>query len=200
MSLALTLYLVDIGKVRSTLGSRDEKLRRQLGGRFKQDLAQADDWFSSEIEGGAPTRYDAIRAVIDGGPFDARFGFQYGYAYEMICRHFGSYLDNNAFSPFRGDWLEQVDQGLKELGVTAVRVTTFMYGAVPDPLPRPRDVPGYGEWKADQCRALVEQWTAAAPERRAAVDPQVREAIESCVEWARAAQRKPGHGVVGFGA
>ena len=199
MSLSLTLYLVDLAKPRAAVGSKDDKLRRMLGGRFKREIARADEWFSDAIEGGAPNRHDAIKAVIEGGPFDARYGFQYGYAYEMIVQHFGKYLDNNAFSPFRGSWLEDVDGGLKALGITAVKVSSFMYGGPPKPIPRPDDYPGYAEWSPEQCRSLLEQWAAVGAEARAAVDREVLSAIESCVEWARAATARPGLGVAGFG-
>jgi hypothetical protein len=199
MSLSLTLYHVDLAQARGAIGSRDDKLRRQLGGRFKADMARADEWFDSAIEGGAPKRYDALRAVIDGGPFDERFGFQYGYAYEMICRHFGRYLNNNSFSPFRGDWLEDVDKGLAQLGISAVKVTSFMVGGLPDPLPRPDDFPGYDEWSEAACREALAQWTAADAARRAAVDGEVLAAIESCAGWMRAVVAKRGSGVAGFG-
>lgn len=199
MSMALTLYLVDLAKARAAIGSRDDKLRRQICGRFRADLERADDWFSTEIEGGAPKRYDAIKAVFEGGPFDRRFAFQYGYAYEMIVRHFGNYLDNNCFSPYRGDWLEQVDRGMAALGLP-VRVTTFMYGGLPDPLPRPDDFPGYGEWSAAPCAEGLSQWRAKSPLREDFVaDRQVLEAIESCAEWMKAAVGKPGSGIAGFG-
>ncbi len=198
MSLSLTTYLVDLTRLRATIGSRDDKLRRQICGRFKDELARADDYFSGEIAAGAPTRRDAVKAVFEGGPFDKRYGFQYGYAYELICRHFGKYLDNNCFSPYRGSWLEDVDAGMKQLGISAVKVSTFMYGGPPDPLPRPDDFPGHGEWSETQCRDLVAQWDAST-DRRAAVDGEVLAAIASCVGWARAALAKPGSGVAGFG-
>lgn len=165
MSLSLTIYLVDLTRARAAIGSRDDKLRRQICGRFRGELERADEWFSSEIEGGAPKRYDAIKAVFYGGPFERPYAFQYGYAYEMIVRHFGKYLDNNDFSPFRGDWLEMVDGGMEALGLSP-RVTTFMYGRVPEPLPRPDDFPGYGEWSAAQCKEGLEQYTSKRESRQ----------------------------------
>jgi hypothetical protein len=199
MSMALTVYLVDLAKARAAVGSRDDKLRRQICGRFKADIERADDWFSSEIEGGAPKRYDAIKAVFNGGPFERRGAFQYGYAYEMIVRHFGKYLDNNDFSPFRGDWLELVDRGMAAIGLS-LRVTTFMYGKVPDPLPRPDDFPGYGEWSHAQCSEGLSQWQRyhSGPSNTE-IDPQVLAAIRSCSDWMNAAVQKPGAGIAGFG-
>lgn len=201
MSRALTIYLVNLGQARGAVASGDEKLRRMLSGRFKDDMARDDDYFASAIGRGAPTRREALRAVIHGGPFDRQYGWQYGYAYEMICRHFGRYLNNNHFSPFRGSWLETVDEGLDTLGMTAVRVTSFMYGALPEPLPRPDEVPGYGEWTAAQCREGLAQWSAAMQAgRHGEVDAQVLDAIRSCVAWMQEALRKPGSGIAGFGS
>ncbi|MFJ8584386.1 hypothetical protein ACIRD2_06965 [Streptomyces sp. NPDC093595] len=201
MSYSLSPYLVDLAVVRGAVGSGDVKLRRMIGGRFKQRLAHDDDYFADEIERGAPTRYDALRAVIDGGPFDAapEFAFQYGYAYRMICEFHGRFLFNNHFSPFRGSWLEEVDAGLSALGITAVAVTDFMYGSVPDPLPH-RDLPGYGEWSAEQCARGLAQWEASTPEQRGALDPEVLEAVESCVDWMREARAREGFGIAGFGS
>jgi hypothetical protein len=199
MSMALTLYLVELERVHAAIGSRDDKLRRQISGRFKDDFARADEYFDHEISGGAPTRRDALRAVIEGGPFDRAHGFQYAYAYQAICRHFGAYLDNNWFSPFRGSWVEDVDRGLERLGMTP-RVMTFMYGGLPEPLPRPDDFPSYGEWSPELCRRGLAEWQAATAEQRAAVDREALSAIESCVGWMRAAVGKPGAGVAGFGA
>jgi hypothetical protein len=198
MSYSLSLYLVDLEKVRGAIGSGDDKLRRMIGGRFKAALAHADEWFRSEIESGAPTRYEAVKAVIDGGPYDAAHAFQYGYAYQTICEFYGRFLDNSAFSPFRGDWLETVDEGLAELGI-GVRVTDFMYGSVPSELPRPDHLPCYGEWSPQECARALAEWEATTTEQRDALDPEVLAAIRSCVEWTREAQARPGWGVAGFG-
>lgn len=196
MSLSLSPYLVDLDKARGAIGSKDEKLRRMIGGKFKNDMSRADDWFSHEIGNGAPSRYDALRAVIDGGPFDEKYGFQYGYAYEMICGFFGKHLYNNPFSPFRGDWLGQVDAGLARLGITAVEVGEFTYSP-PSPLPLPEGFPGYGEWSVEDCAKGLAQWEASAEDQRAALDREVLEAVECCVDW-MLDSGGTGRAVVGF--
>ncbi|RCV50012.1 DUF7691 family protein [Marinitenerispora sediminis] len=197
MSYALTTYVIDIDVARAAIGSKDEKLRRMIGGRFKRQLAADDRYFAHEIERGAPTRHEAVRAVIDGGPYDEQYAFQYGYAYQLVCEFYGRACFNNDFSPFRGDWLEQVDAGLKQLGITAVAVTEFGYGSLPAELPRPEHLPCYGEWSAEECRQALAQWEATTPDQRAALEYEVRTAIESCSRWwsdAVAAER----GVAGF--
>ncbi|MFD3512856.1 hypothetical protein [Streptomyces sp. NPDC058657] len=198
MSYSLSLYLVDPSRVRSVIGSGDDKLRRMMGGAYKAEFPRDDDYFADEIERGAPQRYDALCAVVAGGPFAEEFAWQYGYAYEMVCRFFGRHLCNNHFSPFRSGWLEEVDKGLAELGITAVEVSEFSCGSLPGPLPRPDFVPGYGEWSAEECRTALTQWRASTPEQRDTLDPDVLAAVESVVEWLERAQEKEGAGVVGF--
>ncbi|MFI5804733.1 hypothetical protein [Streptomyces sp. NPDC051561] len=198
MSYSLSLYLVDPAKVRGVVGSGDDKLRRMMGGAFKTQFPHDDDYFSHEIERGAPTRYDALRAVIAGGPFVEEFAWQYGYAYEMVCRFHGRSLFNNCFSPFRSGWLEEVDKGLVALGIRAVEISGFSYSSLPGELPRPDFVPGYGEWSAQECSSALKQWEASTPEQRAALDSEVLEAIESVVGWLVKAREKEGAGVVGF--
>jgi hypothetical protein len=196
MSLFLEPYVVDLAVVRGAVGSGDVRTRRSVGGRFKSRMAADDEYFADLIADGAPKRYDALRAVVDGGPFDAEHGFQYGYAYRMICEFHGRAQANHRFAPFRWGWLERVDDGLRELGVTAVDVSSFGY-SLPDPLPG-AESPRYGEWSARECALGLEQWEAAAPERRAALDPEVLEAAEQCAGWMRAAVAREGFGVAGF--
>lgn len=182
-------YVVDLDVLHGSVGSKDDKLHRMIGGRFKRHLAGFDQHFDTVVEEGGPAIRDAIRAVIDAGPFDERYGFMYGYAYKWICEFHGRPLFNNHFSPMRSEWLWTVEEGLKELGVTAISVEEFSYGALPSPIPRPEEVPGYGEWSLAECRKALEQWDALTGERRAAV--------ESCVDWCRTAA-DAGRGVAGF--
>ncbi|MET2715680.1 hypothetical protein ABXV03_08025 [Streptomyces harbinensis] len=198
MSYGLNLFLVDPALVRGIVGGRDEKQRRMMGGRFKRAMARDDDWFADRIAEGAPTAYEALRAVIDGGPFDPAHAFQYAYAYQRICEFHGRRLDNSSFSPFRYGWLGRVDEGLTALGVTAVEVTSFTYADFPAPLPRPEELPGHGTWSAADCARALEQWEATTPDQRAALDPEVREAVESIADWLRHTAAKPDAGVLGF--
>lgn len=195
MSYALTTYVVDLDVLHASVGSGDDGLRRMIGGRFKRELEHFDDQFSGLDL--LPVR-DAVRAVIEGGPFVPGQGTMYTYAYKWICEFHGRYLFNNDFSPMRAGWPETVDEGLKAVGVTAVRVAEFGYGRAPEPIPAPDDfIPGYGEWSPQECRTALEQWAAATAEDRAALDPHVRQAAESCMEWCRTADAA-GRGVAGF--
>ncbi|WP_017571257.1 DUF7691 family protein [Nocardiopsis halotolerans] len=197
MSYALTTYVVDLDVLHGSVGSGDDKLRRMIGGRFKRHLAHFDAQFAHVVDAGGPGIRDAIRAVVHGGPFDEQHGTMYGYAYRWICEFHGRALFNNDFSPMKFRWLETVDEGLEELGVTAISVEEFSYSSFPPRLPRPRDLPGYGEWSPTECQKALEQWETVTDERRAALDPHVLGAVESCVDWCRTAAAA-GRGVAGF--
>lgn len=196
MSLALSLYLVDPELPRAVIGSGDVRVRRAIGGRFKGEMAQDDEYFADQIERGAPTRYEALTAVVEGGPFDANHGFQYGYAYQMICAFHGRRLWSNSFSPFKYAWLGYVDEALKGLGITAVTVSELGYG-LPSPLPH-TDLPGHGVWTPEACATALAQYEAVTEEQFAALDGEVREAVQDIGEWLQETRTHAGRGIVGF--
>ncbi|MGA5405915.1 DUF7691 family protein [Streptomyces lavendulocolor] len=201
MSSSLSVYLLDPTAARALVGSGDDQLLDVIRDRFADDLASSDDWFSSEIEKGAPTAYEALRAVVHGGPYDAekQYAFQYGYAYKRLCSLTGSFLDNSSFCPFRGDWLEMVDEGLRALRITAVSVAELgYYDGLPDGIPT-YDLPRCGEWTHEECVEALEQFEATKRDGHAPpLEPEVVDAVMDVVGWLRHAQARPGFGVVGF--
>ncbi|MFF5704479.1 hypothetical protein ACFY7H_18540 [Streptomyces sp. NPDC012794] len=200
MSSSLSVYLLDLNATHALVGSRDDALLEIVRERFADDLARADDWFDTEIERGAPTACEALRAVVYGGPFstDQEHAFQYAYAYKRLCGLTGSFLDNSAFCPYRGDWLAMVDAGLRALGIDAVSVEDFDFADLPGGLPYTY-TPGCGEWTYEQCVKALEQFEET--KRRGHVpllERAVAEAVEDVLGWLRQAGGRPGFGVVGF--
>ncbi|MGX4687729.1 DUF7691 family protein [Streptomyces sp. JNUCC 63] len=122
MSSSPSVYLLGVAATRSSVGSRDEQLLEVVRSNFGDDLARDDGYFSHGIEQGAPTVYEAPRAVVHGGPFSENkdHAFQYGYVYDRLCSLTGSFLPDSCFTPHRGDRLSVVDQGLNALSITAV--------------------------------------------------------------------------------
>ncbi|WP_280275374.1 DUF7691 family protein [Nocardia wallacei] len=205
MSSSLHVYLLDPVATRALVGSRDDQLLEVIRDSFQDELDGKDDYFRPEIEQGAPTAYEALRAVIHGGPFSTNedYAFRYGYAYEQLCSFTGRPLDNACFTPHRGDWLSEVDQGLREVGITAVSVESFGYGgALPTPLPYTH-TPSCGEWTSEQIAQALEQLKAT---KRANDEsghlpflmPEVMNAVMECLGWMRQAVARPGFGVIGF--
>ncbi len=204
MSSSLSVYLLDVTATRALVGSRDDQLLEVIRAEFGDSLARDDDYFSHAIAKGAPTAYEALRAVIYGGPFsdDQDHAFQYGYAYDRLCSLTGSFLDNSCFTPHRGDWLSVVDQGLTALGITAVSVAAFGCNDLPEPLPYTY-TPGCGEWTPEAITQALEQFEAtkrAVDESGHAppLEPEVVEAVMQCLGWMRHAKARPGFGVIGF--
>lgn len=204
MSSSLSVYLLDVTTTRALVGSRDDQLLEVIRAEFADSLARDDDYFSHAIAKGAPTAYEALRAIIYGGPFsdDQDHAFQYGYAYDRLCSLTGSFLDNSCFTPHRGDWLSVVDQGLTALGITAVSVAAFGYNDLPEPLPYTH-TPGCGEWTPEAITQALEQFEAtkrAVDESGHAppLESEVVEAVMQCLGWMQHAKARPGFGVIGF--
>jgi hypothetical protein len=202
MSFFLSPYLLNITKAHAAIGSGEVQQRRIIGGKNKADMARADDYFADEIAAGAPTRYEALRAVIDGGPFLEGHGFQYAYAYQMICGFHGRHISNEGFGPFRSpSWLDRVDdEGLAAIGITSVRTADFMRAALPSPLPDPEEYPCYAEWSPEECAAALAEWQAADPDIKkfSALDPDIKSPVNTVIGWLKDAERKPGSGVASF--
>ncbi|MGW0909464.1 DUF7691 family protein [Streptomyces sp. NPDC002853] len=204
MSSSLSVYLLDVTATRALIGSRDNDLLTVIGDRFGDQLAHADDEFTDSIEDGAPTAFEALKAVVNSGPFsdDENHAFQYGYAFERLCDWTGSFLPNGRFTPHRGDWLSVVDEGMTALGITAVSVEDFWLGSLPRPLPRTH-VLDCGQWTHEQCTKALEQFEATkqavdASGQAPPLEPEVVEAVLQCVGWLRHAAARPGYGVIGF--
>lgn len=122
----------------------------------------------------------------------------YNYAFKWLCEFHGRFLDNSNFSPIKAGGLEMVDEGLADLGVTAVSVEDLGAGNAPSPIPYSSEgFPCYGEWSLAECEKALEQWEQVTEERKAAIDPYVLTAAETCMGWCGTAVAA-GRGVAGF--
>jgi hypothetical protein len=131
-------YGVDIDRLRSAFGSRDEAMLGEIEREFADQFRDNDRWFSDEIGRGAPSLREALaqiaRGEITGGEAT---GFQYGYALELLCKRLGHELDND-------DLIEFVD----DLEIP----TGLLSSGPPLPIPPPLDFPAIGFLTADQVR------------------------------------------------
>lgn len=186
------VWSVDIPKIQQVRGSKDDKLRRMIGGRFKRDLASLDDLFEHHIAAGAPNTYEALRQIVDGAELDPRHGAIYRYAYKLIVEHFGSFLDNNAVYPWRGEF-DGIDGALARLGVT-FKLGDFFGTALPVDLPGPDDFPLSGWVDAPAVQTVTRAFRAADT---ATVDPEHRDTVECIRGWFNQASAKQ-RGLVSF--
>ncbi|MEV7214440.1 hypothetical protein AB0O31_15265 [Kitasatospora cineracea] len=202
MSSSLHVFLLDPAATRGLVGSGDERLLRLVHDRYGAELAADDDYFSFEIGRGAPSAAEALRAVVNGGPYsqDGQHAFQYVCAYQRLCWTTGRFLDNSSFSPFRGAWLDAVDEGLRALRITEVSVAEFGYNrGLPAGLPRSLDHPACGEWTHERCLAALEQFERTEHDGHAPpLEPDVATAVSDVIAWLRQVAGRPGFGVIGF--
>ncbi|MFD5466587.1 hypothetical protein ACFWIQ_27710 [Kitasatospora sp. NPDC127059] len=199
MSSFLTAYLTNVDDKHTLAGCADEAVLQDVLGHSGAELDYADQEFADQIEDGAPTAREALRAVVFGGPYDEEHAFQYRYAYRHLCGTDATLLDNRSFGPFRGLWLDEVDDGLRAYGVTAVSLSDFHYGSdFPAGLPYCPEV-SCGEWSSEQCREALRQFEQAEREGLATeLDRAVAEAVQEVAGWLRTAREFEGHGVIGF--
>ncbi|MFF2079395.1 hypothetical protein ACFVXG_32155 [Kitasatospora sp. NPDC058162] len=199
MSSFLTAYLTHVENKHTLAGCASEAVLQDVLGYFDASLDRADREFADQIADGAPTAREALRAVVYGGPYQEEHAFQYRYAYRRLCGTDAMSLNNRSFGPFRGLWLDEVDEGLRAYGVTAVSVSDFFYGSgFPAGLPYGPEM-SCGEWSAEQCREALRQFEQAeraglAPE----LDRAVAAAVEEVAEWLRTAREFEEYGVIGF--
>ncbi|MBD0689109.1 hypothetical protein [Streptomyces sp. CBMA123] len=199
MSSFLTTYLTRIADKHTLAGCADEAVLQDALRYFDADLDYADQEFADQIEDGAPTAREAMRAVVYGGPYEEEHAFQYRYAYRRLCGTDATVLDNRSFGPFRGLWLDEVDDGLRAYGVTAVSLSDFHYGsAFPAGLPYGPEL-SCGEWSSERCREALRQFERAEREGLAPeLDREVAAAVQEVAGWLRTAGEFEEYGVIGF--
>jgi hypothetical protein len=95
MGYTTSFYAVDLDDLRSVIGTQDAALPAALKAEFADDIADSAAWHSDRIDDGAPTLDQALTQLLHGDALDAAHGFQYGYALELLCRHFGARVDDD---------------------------------------------------------------------------------------------------------
>jgi hypothetical protein len=191
MSYGFMFYSVDLDKFTAACGSKDDKLRRMISGRFKGEFASYDEGRGE----GALSLRDALRQVIMGEPLDPRAGSTYHYACKLICEHFGKFMPNAPLLPIALEFIDEVDDALREMGVfDAVSLSKLAYRGLPVDLPSPDDFPMAGYMTSDEVRAAREQLDAAT---YGGDHGDIAEAIDCIRDLLRAASGK-GHAVVSF--
>lgn len=185
------VWAVDTAKLRQVPGSKDDKLRRMIGGRFKRDLADLDDLFDHQIAAGGPNTYEALRQIFDGTiPAGVQNGAIYRYAFKLVVEHFGSFLDNNPVYPWGTDFAD-IDRALESVGLP-FKLSSFFGNELPVDLPYPDDFPLSGWLDEAAVQAVFK-----APRKQALVDLELREAVDCISGWFGEAARKQ-RGLVSF--
>lgn len=187
MGYGFMVWAVDTDRLKQAAGSKDEKLRRMIGGRFKRDLARLDDLFSE------PTAYEALKQIIDGTVPDGARGAAYAYAFKLLVEHFGSFLDNSAVYPWNSEDIKPIDGALAAMGVP-FKLNSFYGFSLPVELPYPDDFPMAGWVDAAKVKAANEAFGKAP---KVEMDAQTSDVVACVRGWFRDAAAK-GRGLVSF--
>jgi hypothetical protein len=190
MGYILTATAIDLGKVSDALGSKNRRLVsvlvKKFGDEFEQFDEMAADFGDDEAGEVALTMRTALAQMVMGEEYNEELGFMYGYALELICRHFGEELLNQHWSamPSGSEWAKTVDRGLKAAGVpeSVLRVQKhLMYRGAPIAIPKVEDFPSIGYLKHKEVKAAQK---ALGQSKLAAVkDEEVLASIQEIQNW-----------------
>ncbi|HRI67769.1 MAG TPA: hypothetical protein PK156_26210 [Polyangium sp.] len=180
MGYGFMIWAVDTNKLRQVAGSKDEKLRRMIGGRFKRDIARLDDMFDS------PNTYEALQQIVDGTIPEGARGSVYSYAFKLLVEHFGKFQDNSCVYPWNSPDFKAIDAALTEMGVP-FKFDTLQWGGLPVKLPSPDDFPCTG-WVSPEDVKKVD--AAFAKATYSGTDNEVRDLVAAMQGWFRNAAAK----------
>lgn len=205
MSYGITPIAVSLAEVRNALGGQPakpsfwrrllgsqpnsseavlRKIKREFDWRFEQD--------DFDEEEGEPSLEHALQDLLLGNPASEDFPHKYGYAFELLCHHFGESLNNSEWSSLHFDWLETVDAALTEAGVDAQKLRIGRHitsRGAPISIPRPLDFPDIGYLlSAEIPPALAELGAASFADAEDDVQASI-EQVRSWLERCQALQR-----------
>jgi hypothetical protein len=167
MGYSTTMYAVDLEDVVRAQGSKDGSLVAKIVKRYAADIEESNAWFEEELADGAPTLDEALRQIVDGAPLDADYGFQYGYALELLCRHFGARVDEDQIG------------FIEHLGLR----TKLNDERPPIEIPEPDDFPKISHLKRDELGPEI-----ASLEKQLAAPGEQHDAQEKFIKQLRRAQ------------
>lgn len=187
MGYGFMIWAVDTNKLQQVVGSKDEKLRRMIGGRFKHDIARLDDMFDN------PNTYEALRQIVDGTIPEGARGAVYAYAFKLLVEHFGKFQDNGCVYPWSSPDFKPLNAALAELNVP-FKFDKFQWSGLPVKIPEPDDFPCTG-WVSPEDVKIVD--AALANATYSGTDGDVRDVIAAMRGWFRNAAAK-GWGLVSY--
>ncbi|MEV6279428.1 hypothetical protein [Nocardia sp. NPDC051832] len=191
----VTAYVLDLDRLHSAIGSGDEELQHSVEAHCADEIARDHEYFESYPRP-ILSLTDALRALFAGGPFDTEYSYRYNTAYELVCKALSVW--SNSHGPYRSDdWLAEVDDGFRSMGISSIGFAAFEEPYLPSGLPY-MEYGGYGEWDHDSCAEASESRTAEAIERYEELNDEVREWIAVGLDIADEAASWAGYGVAGF--
>lgn len=185
MGYPFSAFAVDLKKLAAAAGSEDKKLEAALAKKNAKHYAENAEWFEDEIAKGAPTLAAAVSEIIAGKtPKKSKHGFQYGYALEVLTKHFGTRIDEDELGLGCN---EALDPCLKKAKKPSFEKLT-KEGVFPIAIPAPADFPGIGTMNAKDIAACLAALDAIAPQTKE--DDDAGEIADALRSWCKKATKK----------
>ena len=166
------------GFLRCLLGSPIDRLIRTIkwnyAHRFEQDEVYDED---------EPSLEKALGDLLAGAELAPTFGHKYAYALELVCDHFGEFLDNSAWSAMRLDWAEHVHEAMTQADIDEEAISLndhLMFRGPPIPIPVPADFPAIGFLRRNEIGNAA---TALDAADLSSLDEETRESITQIQLW-----------------
>lgn len=166
------------GFLRRLLGSPTDRLIRTIKRKYAHRLEQDEVYDEDE-----PSLEKALEDLLAGAELDPAFGHKYAYALELVCDHFGEFLDNSAWSAMRLDWAEHVHEAMTQAGIDENAISLnehLMFRGPPIPIPAPSDFPSIGFLRRNEIANAASALDAAD---LSTLDEETRESITQIRSW-----------------
>jgi len=183
----LSVALIDPKRLRAVPGSRNRRLMTRVLDGMKSlnpDWDDDPDRLKDEI---------ALWEILDGRYSRPEWYSHYGWMWSAVCDELGCSIPVSNFCPCGTEFLEWLGEQLRPHRVPLMMARLVV--VPPMRLPPPNDWPCVGHWTAAEMRRGAGPLRRAIPKLR---DARAAEALEEVGGWLAAADKRPGHILVGF--
>jgi len=182
MSYLLHAYALD-DAILAVIGSGDRQVLARVTRKAEQEHESFVDEDTAAEHDGAPSNADVMRHLIMGEPYDARFGWAYGYGFSVVCETFVEWLDEDDLWLSATQLVEQVDPLLAAAGIPTDVLTLqrLVFGGPPVPLPPVEDFPAIGHLTPPE--VVAAHAALAAFDLQDVDDPDVRDSLGQVRSW-----------------
>ncbi|MEZ4373777.1 MAG: hypothetical protein R3B07_23350 [Polyangiaceae bacterium] len=198
MGYSVMAYTIGVERLRRLFSQPEARAARTL--RYvtrsgRGSIQSTNNNFEDEIAEGCPPIELALEQLLFGKPQHPDHAYMYGYALELICDAYGSFLNNHDWSGMpRSSYLETVAEALDPTGSDAVRQLLYR-GSPARAVPKAYEWPCIGYLEESEISGELARLT---PEVMSALeDSSVRDTANRLRSWLELADDR-GTGIVAF--
>lgn len=195
MGRGLMCYLVPERDISTIIGCQDEVLLANILEQMAEDIDRLDqEFFTADGEHGPGLTFtQALRELISGNLSQPETcDYIYTYAFEEVCRYYGTWLSNTQFARCNSKWLDELDARFLRASIP-LRFHDLVYRCPVEKLPY-RNVLRLGYWNQAESMVAVSYFQPLLTTIHDSLD---RLAMEEACEWLVACCEQPGSIIVG---